>query len=112
MSETADFLEVLGRGDTLRVALLAAEAAHSGGDSSLAVNAALYAPGSSEAAGRIQAEKVRHLELLADAADRLRAVVLFNLGCFALNQDDILTRLGAFDGIVGAEGQRSGCRAR
>lgn len=91
MSDTAEFLEILGRGDTLGVARLAAEAAHSGGDSRLAVNAALYAPGSREADDRIQAEKARHLELLADAGDRLRAVLLFNLGCFALYQDDILT---------------------
>ena len=91
MSETADFLDVLAQGDTLRVALLAAEAQHSRGDSCLAVNAALFAPGSSQADNRIQAEKMRHLELLADAEDRLRAIVLFNLGCFALHQDDILT---------------------
>lgn len=91
MNDLGELQKLQDDGDTLEVARLAGNLAAGGGDSFLTLNAILFAPGTGDPQGRIQKEKARHLELLKHASDPRRAALLYNLGCFALYSDDILT---------------------
>jgi tetratricopeptide (TPR) repeat protein len=96
MSDAGKFYKLLNSGNTLEVSRLARQTqqveSHAGnsGKSSLAINAILFFPESGDPQGRLPEERARQLDLLADAPDPLRAVLLYNLGCIALYEDDIL----------------------
>lgn len=96
MSDVGEFHKFLGSGNTLEVSRLARLArqtqSHAGnsGDSCLAINAILFSPEPGDAEGSVAKERARHLKLLEEAPEPLRAVLLYNLGCIALYNDDIL----------------------
>ena len=90
MSIEGEFKNLLECGNTLEAASLAGEHADDGGGSTLALNALLYNPGRGDPEDCIQQEKARLLELLANAPESERAALLYNLGCIALYNDDIL----------------------
>lgn len=90
MSNEGDFHKLLESGDSLGVTRMAAEHLRNGGENALALNAILYSPQQGDPEARIQQEKARLLELLAEAAESERAALLYNLGCIALYNDDIL----------------------
>ncbi|HKI99803.1 MAG TPA: tetratricopeptide repeat protein [bacterium] len=82
-------LELIGKGDTLQALnLLFADA--SSGSTRLAMNRALYGPSSEEAGERIRAADQEQRTRLGGLSGDAQATALYNLGCFALNQDDVM----------------------
>ena len=55
-----------------------------------ALNRVLYSHTRESSNPTVVSEKERHHGMLGDAAGRERAIVLYNLGCMALYQDDIV----------------------
>jgi tetratricopeptide (TPR) repeat protein len=90
MNEPANFLDLQRNGSVLESLRVFDQAAYVSEDRGLALNAHLFAPLGEESGDRVQEEQIRHLSLLRDAPERERAIISYNLGCFALFQDDIL----------------------
>ena len=91
MSAIWEFSDLTFRGNTVEARRLLAAEDEDARDPRMALNAILYTPPDETGEARIEEEKARHLALLADADGQQRAMLLYNLGCFALFQDDILT---------------------
>jgi tetratricopeptide (TPR) repeat protein len=90
MSKENDrLLELIGKGDTLQ-ALNRLYSADPGSDARLAINRALYGPGGEEHGERIREAEQRHRASLGGLSDGDRVTTLYNLGCFALSQDDVV----------------------
>ncbi len=81
-------LALICRGNTLEA--LADAAGATDGGARLAINRAMYGPTTAEGQALIQREEANHRDALGSADDAERALMLYNLGCFALAQDDVL----------------------
>ena len=79
------------QGNTLEARRLLADHAASTEEPCAAINSALVTAADDAGTLCIQEEKARHLNLLSQAYGRERSLLLYNLGCFALYQEDILT---------------------
>lgn len=91
MSESSKFLELQRNGNTLQALAALAEDGGGGAGSSAALNGHLFLPRGQESAEHIGMEQTAQLTLLSDAQQQEQAVICYNLGCFALFEDDILT---------------------
>ncbi|MCZ6646139.1 MAG: tetratricopeptide repeat protein [SAR324 cluster bacterium] len=91
MSVAEEALEHLLQGNTVEARRLLATHADSTEEPCATTNAVLTTAVDDAGTMRIQEEKARHLNLLSQADGRERALLLYNLGCFALYQEDILT---------------------
>jgi len=93
MSENEQILELIAAGDTLlgqkRLFAPAPSGAPATNDALATLNRALLTPPSDANAEMVQKAKDEHLALLATTHGSELALVLFNLGCFALYQDDV-----------------------
>jgi tetratricopeptide (TPR) repeat protein len=88
-SENDRLLELIARGDTLQaLELLFAESAPAG--ARLAMNRALYGPAGEDHEERIRAAEQQQRTALSALSGAQQAAAHFNLGCFALAQDDVL----------------------
>jgi tetratricopeptide (TPR) repeat protein len=95
-------LERIGAGDTLRaLSLLQPESGN--GDPRLALNRALYGAGGEEDEERIRAADQQHRAALSQAQGAERATLLYNLGCFALRQDDVVEARMRFGEVLELE---------
>lgn len=101
-TENDRLLERVTQGDTLQ-ALNLLHAGTGEGDSRLALNRALYGPLSDEHGERIREAEQAHRERLAELAPAEKVAALYNLGCFALMQDDVLEARLRFDEVLELE---------
>lgn len=90
MSDVGEFHKLLSSGNTLEVSRMARSHAGNRSNSSFAINAIIFSPEKGDAEGSLPEERARYLNLLADAPELIRAMLLYNLGCIALYNDDIL----------------------
>jgi tetratricopeptide (TPR) repeat protein len=88
-TENDRLLELISKGDTLQ-ALKRLHATDAGGEPCLAINRALYGPASDENGERVHEANLRHRNDLSQARAQDRITMLYNLGCFALSQDDVV----------------------
>lgn len=89
MNDNDTILEQIIRGDTLEAINRLYARPDSEDDATMALNRVLYGPPTHEALERVRAEEERHLERLGQSDDAEQADLLYNLGCFALFQDDV-----------------------
>lgn len=88
-AENDRFLERYLKGDTLNgLNLLLDESG--GGSLRFALNRAMYGPADDAGAEQIREQESAHLARLSGLSDDEKATALYNLGCFALVQDDVL----------------------
>jgi tetratricopeptide (TPR) repeat protein len=109
MSKENDrLLELIGSGDTLQaVNRLFAE--EPGSDGRLALNRALYTGGEA-GSEEIRAADAEHRALLAGQGAEAQTTTLYNLGCFALSQDDVMEARLRFSEVLEREPQHTMAR--
>ncbi len=89
MNDASDFLELQRGGNTFQ-ALGSLIGRGGEGDARLELNVHLFTPHGQESEHRIQQETAAQFDRLNKAGEREQAGISYNLGCFALFQDDIL----------------------
>jgi tetratricopeptide (TPR) repeat protein len=91
MAKIDSILELIAAGDTLQAQkqLFALPAGPASADALVALDQALLAPPSEESAALVQHAKDEHLARLGTAHGKDLPLLMYNLGCFALYQDDI-----------------------
>lgn len=89
-AENDRFLELISSGNTLDALNHLAASAEGSASRRLSLNDAMFGPVSEDDLARIREEETRLLEIVDSLAGREKAETLYNLGCFALVQDDIL----------------------
>ncbi len=89
-AENDRFLELISNGNTLDALNHLAASAGGSGSRRLSLNYAIFGPVSEDNLARIREEETRLLQIVDSLAGREKAETLYNLGCFALVQDDIL----------------------
>lgn len=88
MNEASDFLALQRGGNTFQS--LGSLIGRSGeGDVRLELNVHLFTPHGQESQHRIQQEAAAQFDRMSEASERELAAISYNLGCFALFQDDI-----------------------
>ncbi len=103
-TENDRLLDLIGKGDTLQALnLLYKESGHT--DARLAVNRALYGASGDAHDDAIAAALARQQAGLNALDERGRATALYNLGCFALNQDDVVEARIRFAEVLELEPQ-------
>jgi tetratricopeptide (TPR) repeat protein len=90
-AENDRFLQRIAEGDTLSALSLLASGAARAGSARLTLNAFMYGPSDEEHQEPVREAEQAHLERVGQPDPIGQAAVLYNLGCFALVQDDILT---------------------
>jgi tetratricopeptide (TPR) repeat protein len=88
-NENERLLELIGQGDTLQ-ALNLLYASGGDGEPGFALNRALYGPVSDAHDDAVRAAEQAHRGGLAGRSPEERIATLYNLGCFALMQDDVM----------------------
>ena len=89
-AENDRFLELISSGNTLAALNHLSGSADSGASKRISLNYAMYGPVNEDNLAGIREEETRLLEIVDELEGRERADTLYNLGCFALVQDDIL----------------------
>ena len=89
-AENDRFLELISSGNTLDALNHLASSAEGGASRRLSFNYAMYGPVSEDSLAGIREEETRLLEIVDGLEGSEKGQTLYNLGCFALVQDDIL----------------------
>ena len=97
MGENERVLDFISKGNTLEGLNLLFGHGGGGEDPLLRLNSALYSPSGRDFAEQVRQAEETHLERLHTRNDRERGLLLYNLGCFALYQDEIQTAKFRFD---------------
>jgi len=100
MAELEQFFDLMRQGNTLdglsRLMAVPPETQ----EPRVTLNMILYAPGEPQRDEVVSHEQERHLTLLATARGPRRDLLLYNLGCFALFQDDVMEARLRFEEVV------------
>ena len=91
MGENERVLDFISKGNTLEGLNLLFGHGGSGEDPLFRLNSALYSPTGRDFSEQVRQAEETHLERLRTRNDRERGLLLYNLGCFALYQDEIQT---------------------
>ena len=91
MSENDNPLHLIHRGDTLTGKRELKKLSSTGYSPTIRLNSTLYGLSNQDSAGQLETEKKRHLKLLQESNREDRGTLLYNLGCFALYESDLIT---------------------
>jgi predicted Zn-dependent protease len=100
MSADDPILRLICRGDTLEGLRQLLAARQDGESGARRLNRALYGPSSAANRDRIEQERRSHLARLPAAQGAERALLLHNLGCLALYQDEVLEARERFQEVL------------
>lgn len=89
MNDNDAFLQQLAQGNTLSALNRLFTAGDGGGSEPMGLNRQLYGPPDEAAAEDLADVQARYLEQLSSAPEVRQAVLLYNLGCIALQQDEV-----------------------
>ena len=103
-TENDRLLDLIGKGDTLQALHLLYNGAGSP-SARLAVNRALYGAGGEVHDDILESAQEQHQAGLNSLDARDRATALYNLGCFALHQDDVMQARMRFAEVLELEPQ-------
>ena len=90
MDKFGDILKLIGHGDTLTGMHLLFSYSSEELDPLLELNRALYANAPQPVAALISETRAAHLELLHNVSGKTRSNLLFNLGCLAMLQEEVI----------------------